>query len=103
MRKILTLEQSRKGSLPEVANARTEFHLSQILIEQGKDLDEAQQLESRAKTVLTRLLPLNPLGEVRPGDEIALFDHLQPVFDGRFAGTKLLGYLSEKPEPGSTE
>ncbi|KAL8941508.1 MAG: hypothetical protein Q9216_002190 [Gyalolechia sp. 2 TL-2023] len=97
MRKALALEESRKGSWPEAANARAEFHLSQILKEQGKEPVEAQQLESQARIVLARLLPSNPLEEVEPDDELAFFDHLQPVFDGRFAGKTLLKYVSKKP------
>lgn len=98
MGKALALERMRKGSWPEAAIARTEFHLSQVLTQQSKDLDEAQQLASRARTVLASLLPLNPLdGGVEADDELALFDHLQPVFDGRFTGRKLLKYLSHRP------
>lgn len=95
MSKALALESMRKGSWPEAAVARTEFHLSQVLTRQGKDLDEAQQLASRAHTVLASVLPLNPLdGGVDVDDELALFDHLQPVFDGRFTGRTLLKYVS---------
>ncbi|KAL8722293.1 MAG: hypothetical protein Q9225_001198 [Loekoesia sp. 1 TL-2023] len=101
MRKALALEGSRKGSWPEAANARAEFHLSQILKEQGKETDEAQKLESQSRTALARLLPPNPLEGVEPGDELALFDHLQPVFDGRFAGRTLLKYVSEKQKGSS--
>lgn len=96
MRRALAIERSRKESWSEAANARTEFHLSQILETQGKEPDEAQQLAAQSRSVLSRLLPLNPLGEVDPGDEIALFDHLQPVFDGRFTGRTLLKYVSRK-------
>ena len=96
MKKALALAQSRKESWSEVANARTEFCLSQILNERGKEPDLARQLESQARSVLARLLPLNPLDGVEPGDDIALFDHLQPVFDGRFAGRTLLKYVSKK-------
>ncbi|MCJ1381135.1 hypothetical protein MMC17_004244 [Xylographa soralifera] len=96
MRKALTLSQSRPMSWSEAAVARTEFHLSQVLHEQGKDLGEAEALASRAKVALTRLLPLaDPLGDVDVGDELALFDHLQPVFDGRFTGRALLKYVSK--------
>ena len=96
MRKALDLEKSRKGSWSEAANARTQFHLSQILVEQGKEPEEVQQLASLAREVLVRLLSLNPLGEVKPEDELALFDHLQPVFAGRFVGSKLLRYVSRQ-------
>ena len=99
MRKALTLERSRKGSWSEAANARTAFRLSQILEEQGKDLEESRQLAADARLVLARLLPLNPLEGVAAGDEIALFDHLQPVFDGRFAGRSLLKYVSRNNVP----
>ena len=104
MRKTLDLASSRSGSdarsWSEAANARTEFHLSRLLLKkQGKDVDVemAQTLASRARSVLTKLLPAGkPLHGVEVGDqdEIALFDHLQPVFDGRFAGRALLKYVS---------
>ena len=96
MSKALALESMRKGFWPEAAVARTEFHLSQVLTRQGKDLDEAQQLASRARNVLASVLPLNPL-DVGVGidDELALFDHMQPVFNGRFTGRTLLKYLSK--------
>ena len=96
MRKSLSLEHSRKGSWSEAANGRTQFHLSQILQQQDKDPDESQELASQARAILAKLLPLNPLDGVDPSDEIALFDHLQPVFDGRFVGRSLLKYVSEK-------
>ena len=103
MRKALALEQSRPGLWPEAAVARTKFHLSQILIAQGEDLSEAEELASHARDVLARLLPLvEPLGEVDVDDELALFDHLQPVFDGRFTGTSLLKYVAKKAESLST-
>ena len=96
MKKALALEQSRKGSSSEAAHARTQFHLSQILKKQGKELDTAEQLESQARSILAKLLPLSPLVGVESDDEIALFDHLQPVFDGRFVGRSLLKYVSKK-------
>lgn len=95
MTQALSFERLRPGTWPEAAVARTEFHLSQILkLQQNKDPEEADQLASRARTVLTRLLKVNPLDGVKPEDELALFDHLQPVFDGRFTGRELLKYVS---------
>ena len=99
MRKALELERSRPGSWPEAAVARTEFHLSQILIEQGKELEEAETLATRARAALSRLLPsVDPLVGVKEEDELALFDHMQPVFDGRFTGQKLLKYISKRDD-----
>lgn len=96
MTQALSLERLRTGTWPEAAVARTEFHLSQILNQQDKDPEEAHQLASRARTVSTRLLPLHPLDGVEAEDELALFDHLQPVFDGRFTGRGLLKYVSNR-------
>lgn len=39
-------------------------------------------------------MPLEALGEVREGDELARFDYVQPIFDGRFTGRGLLGYVA---------
>ena len=103
MRTVISTEQSRKGSWSEAANARAEFHLSQILRGQGTNLEEAEQLASHSKSILEKILPLYPLEGVEPGDEIAFFDHLQPVFDGRFVGRTLLKYVcTEPPKRGST-
>jgi hypothetical protein len=96
MSQALSLERLRTGLWSEAAVARTEFHLSQILTQQGKDLDKAQQLATRARTVLVKLLPLDQLDGVAAEEELALFDHLQPVFDGRFTGTALLKYVSNR-------
>jgi len=93
MREALALDNSRREAHPEAAVARTRFHLAQILRSQQKDLEEANVLEVTAKEVLERLLELNPLHGVAPDDGLALFDHIQPVFDGRFTGRSLLQYL----------
>jgi hypothetical protein len=47
-----------------------------------------QQLDAAAS------LPMGPNGIPRE-HELALFDHLQPVFDGRFTGLHLLQYLGD--------
>ncbi|KAL9120118.1 MAG: hypothetical protein Q9187_003322, partial [Circinaria calcarea] len=127
IRHALTSSYSRPGSWSEAAVARAEFHLSQILTQQDKGLEEAQELAAKAREVLGRLLPLSPVEadvavevgkevEGKEGvekqnmgkeaeertktgmenwDELSQFDHLQPVFDGRFTGRRLLGYLVE--------
>ena len=91
-------------------------------------MEEAQELAARAREVLARLLPLSPptdglagmsvgavaevgtevegqeeeVGrkreEVEKWDDLSLFDHLQPVFDGRFTGRRLLGYIAEREQ-----
>lgn len=95
MRTALTKaeERANKGFWPDAAVARTEFHLSQILTKNGKDSIEVDTLASKARSVLSRLLPYDPLDGVAEDDQIALFDHLQPVFGGRFTGTSLLKYV----------
>ncbi|KUJ15483.1 uncharacterized protein LY89DRAFT_783619 [Mollisia scopiformis] len=95
MRTALSRAQERadKGFWPDAAVARTDFHLSKILIQNGKDGVEAEALATKARSVLSRLLPFDPLDGVAEEDELALFDHLQPVFGGRFVGTSLLKYL----------
>jgi hypothetical protein len=94
MRKALGHEHLRRETHPEVAVARVQFHLSQILQQQGKKPDEAKDLETHARAVLKRLLPLNPLEGVPEKHELALFDHLQPLFAGaRFTGRLLLQYI----------
>jgi hypothetical protein len=96
MRTALAKAQERagKGFWPEAAVARTEFHLSQILKKTDKDSAEASRLAAKARSVLARLLPFGPLNGVADEDELALFDHLQPVFGARFTGTSLLKYVT---------
>jgi hypothetical protein len=95
MRTALTKakERAEKGFWPDAAVARTEFHLAQIIRQRGKDSAEADGLITKARSVLSRLLPYDPLEGVSVEDELALFDHLQPVFGGRFTGTSLLKYI----------
>jgi hypothetical protein len=94
MRKALGSEHLRRETHPEVAVARVQFHLSQILRQQDKSPEEARDLETRARVVLNRLLPLNPLEGVPKRHELALFDHLQPLLGGaRFTGRMLLHYI----------
>lgn len=96
MRTALSHSQERasKSFWPEAAVARTEFHLSQVLAQKGAQITEAKMLKTKARSVLSRLLPFDPLDGVPEEDEGALFDHLQPVFGGRFAGNSLLKYVS---------
>lgn len=96
MRTALTQAKERadKGFWPDAAVARTEFHLAQIIRQKEKDPIEADGLITKARSVLSRLLPYDPLDGVAAEDELALFDHLQPVFGGRFTGgLSLLKYI----------
>lgn len=96
MRMALARAQERGGRnfWPEAAVARTQFHLHQILEEKGQPSAETEHLAKEARTVLSRLLPFDPLHGVKEEDEGALFDHLQPVFGGRFTGLTLIKYVS---------
>jgi len=94
LRKGLGTDNIRRELHPEIAVARVEFHLSQILRQQGKSTKEVQELEGRARSVLHKLLPLSPLDGVPKKHELVLFDHLQPLFSGaRFTGRQLLQYV----------
>lgn len=96
MRKVFDIESS--GSFPEAVIARTRFHLSQILLQENKNPEEAQDLACIARETLAasiKIQPLDSLDNVQVEHELALFDHLQPVFDGRFTGQHILKYLAE--------
>lgn len=56
--------------------------------EEKEDEDEDEEKEKEVVLV-----------EERAGgeEELARFDHLQPVFDGRFTGRALLKYVSNRP------
>jgi hypothetical protein len=80
-------------------------------------VDEATYLAQTARKVLLKPHPLGPLlgvagatasaaesdiahselgfSTVPEEHELALFDHLQPIFDGRFTGLHLLPYLQQ--------
>jgi hypothetical protein len=96
MRTALARAQERGGKnfWPDAAVARTQFHLHQILTEKGQPSSETEHLAMEAREVLSRLLPFDPLNGVKKEDEGALFDHLQPVFGGRFTGLTLIKYVS---------
>lgn len=96
MRHFLSLATSHDDSCPEAAIIRTRFHLSNILREQEKYLTEAQELEDTSMQTLHALNEsqcLEALKDVKDEHKMALFDHLQPVFDGRFTGRHILEYL----------
>ncbi|CAK7197989.1 hypothetical protein SEUCBS139899_000644 [Sporothrix eucalyptigena] len=113
MKSALSKASGRGGKnfWPEAAVARTKYHLSMIMsehiktedttretsVDKEKRKEEARKLAIEAKDVLSRMLPYDPdpITGVREEDTLALFDHLQPVFGGRFTGTKLLGYVSK--------
>ena len=97
MRRFLSLATSNDDSYPDAAIARTKFHLSNILRQQDKCLAEAQELKETSMQTLRALTEsqcLEALKDVKDEHELALFDHLQPVFDGRFTGRHILAYLS---------
>ncbi|EQB43390.1 hypothetical protein CGLO_17967 [Colletotrichum gloeosporioides Cg-14] len=85
-----------KSVWPDAAVARSKFHLSLILTARngGKPPEEAQALARENKDVLSRLLVYDDIQGVTEEDTSALFDHLQPVFGGRWTGTRLLKYVS---------
>jgi hypothetical protein len=98
MRAALARAQERclKYFWLEAAVARTQWHLHQILAENGNPTTntELEHLAADARGVLSRLLPFDPLNGVKENDEEALFDQLQPVFGGRFTGMTLIKYVS---------
>lgn len=81
------------GLWHDAAVARAQFHLSQILSEQNKNTEEAEVLRSKARTVLERLLVLDPLEGVAKEHELVLFDHMQSAMDGRFTGRNYFQYI----------
>lgn len=87
-------ERWAKNFWPEAAVVRTKFHLHQILTGRGILTAETETLAAEARAVLSRLLPFDSLNGVKDEVEGALFDHLQPVFGGRFTGLTLIKYVS---------
>jgi len=78
MRTALTKvkERAEKWFRPDAAVARTEFHLSQIIEEKDMGSAEAEGLVTKVRSVLSRLLPSDPLDGVPAGDVLAFFGHL---------------------------
>ncbi|KAK1456501.1 hypothetical protein CCUS01_09948 [Colletotrichum cuscutae] len=85
-----------KSVWSDAATARAKFHLSQILKAQngGKMSKDAEKLAQEGKDVLSKLLVYDDISGVEEEDTLALFDHLQPVFGGRWTGMSLLKYVS---------
>ena len=94
----MKLAGNRNSSFPEAALTRTQFHLSQVLSKQNKDLEESKNLADTAREFLKRDHPLKKLEGVPDEHELVLFDHLQPVLDGRFTSPWLLKYLRQPAE-----
>jgi hypothetical protein len=92
----IALNCATEGFWHHAAVARARFHLSQILKDQNKDIEEAEQLALEAKAVLERLLVLDPIGHVAKENELVLYDHLQSAMDGRFTGRNYLQYISQE-------
>lgn len=97
-RTVMKLAGNRNSNFPEAALARTQFHLSQVLSKQNKNLVESQSLAGIAREFLTREHPLKRLEGVPEEHELVLFDYLQPVLDGRFTSPWLLKYLQPSSE-----
>jgi hypothetical protein len=98
MKQALSAANGRGGKKfwPDAAVARTKYHLSQVLEDKvGEQTEESELLAQEAKDVLSKLLPYDPepIVGVSEEDTSALFDHLQPVFGGRFTGLSLLKYV----------
>jgi hypothetical protein len=87
------MASNRNSAFPEAALSRTQFHLSQVLVKQKKNLEESQSLAEGARQILTQEYPLKKLEGVPEEHELVLFDHLQPALDGRFTSPWLLKYL----------
>jgi hypothetical protein len=87
------MASNRNSTFPEAALSRTQFHLSQVLVKQKKNPEESQSLAEGARRILTQEHPLKKLEGVPEEHELVLFDHLQPVLDGRFTSPWLLKYL----------
>ncbi|KAK1640061.1 hypothetical protein BDP81DRAFT_311482 [Colletotrichum phormii] len=85
-----------KSVWSDAATARAKFHLSQILkARNGGELSiDAEKLAQEGKDVLSKLLVYDDISGVKEEDTGALFDHLQPVFGGRWTGISLLKYVS---------
>jgi hypothetical protein len=93
-------ERGGKNFWPDAAVVRTKYHLSRVLIAKAGDgplPDEVEELAFEAKDVLSKMLPYDPgvITGVEEEDTLALFDHLQPVFGGRFTGISLLKYVGD--------
>ncbi|KAF6820121.1 hypothetical protein CPLU01_12846 [Colletotrichum plurivorum] len=84
-----------KSVWSDAAVARSKFHLSQIMTarQDGRPSEEAENLAREGKDVLSRLLVYDDIPGVKEEDTGALFDHLQPVFGGRWTGRSLLKYM----------
>ena len=100
-----TLELAGRANRPDELICRVQYHLARVIRQQEqksethigdddvriKKLNEARTLEAKARETLGRLLKYH-LPDYLKGidDELALFDHLQACFRGRWTGRTLL-------------
>ncbi len=86
----MSLDRASQAHWPEEPLSRAQFHLAKILRAQDSDLAEAAELEKQAREVLQKLLVHDhPKFLHGVDDELTLFDHMQPIFRGRFTGRNL--------------
>ncbi|EXF76699.1 hypothetical protein CFIO01_03510 [Colletotrichum fioriniae PJ7] len=85
-----------KSVWSDAVTARAKFLLSQILKARdgGEISKDAEKLAQEGKDVLSKLLVYDDISGVKEEDTLALFDHLQPVFGGRWTGTSLLNLVA---------
>ena len=86
-----SIDRDRAAHWAEEALPRAKFHLAKVLIEQGKDVDEANSLRKEAVLVLDRFMTFDrPESLKNCRDEMVLFDHLQPATHSRMTRQRLM-------------
>ena len=66
------LSRAVKAAWPECAVTRAKFHLSRVLQKLGRSKHEQIELETKARAILDRLLPNDPLAGVDSEDGFGL-------------------------------
>lgn len=91
-----SIQKAESSKWHEEALGRAQLHLALLLKEQRKEPTEAESLAKIAREQLTTYLQLDHPDYLKGShDELAMFDNMQPVFEGRFTGRKLLGYIQD--------
>lgn len=90
---IECVDSAKSARVPKEALGRAQYHLSQILREQEIEEGEAQKLEANGLRILDEFSQYASKFLKGSNDKMAMFDDLQPIFDGRFTGQMLLTYM----------
>ncbi len=77
------------------AQARAKYHLATLYEETGREPKEAQKLKLEARKLVDEYRNYAPKAVLSSEDEAVILDDMQPTFQGRFTGRRLLRHMQK--------